>query len=69
MISIKILELFSTLIIIRNVSNQHIRIISDGSCDTDYWSNDAENSALPSHKLAVILNFTILIFTKIFLIN
>jgi len=35
--------------IIRIVSlaaNQHIRMISEGSCDTEGWSNDAENSAL-----------------------
>ncbi len=41
-------QLFSTLII-RNVSwaaNQHIRMISEGSCDTEDWSNDAENSVL-----------------------
>ncbi len=41
-------QLFSTLIII-NVSwaaNQHIRMISEGSCDTEDWSNDAENTAL-----------------------
>ncbi len=34
---------------IRNVSwapNQHIRMISEWSCDTEDWSNDAENSAL-----------------------
>ncbi len=31
----------STLII-----NQHIRMISEGSCDTEDWSNDAENSLL-----------------------
>jgi len=39
----------STLIIIRNVSwasNHHIRGISEGSCDTEDWSNDAENTAL-----------------------
>jgi len=24
-------------------SNQHIRIISEGSCVTEDWSNDAEN--------------------------
>ncbi len=24
----------------------HIRLISEGSCDTEDWSNDAENSAL-----------------------
>ncbi len=41
-------QLFSTLII-RNISwaaNLHIRMISEGSCDTEDWSNDAENSAL-----------------------
>ncbi len=26
--------------------NQHIRVISEGSCDTEDWRNDAENSAL-----------------------
>jgi len=26
-----------------------IRIISEGSCDTEDWSNDVENSALTSH--------------------
>jgi len=24
----------------------HIRVICEGSCDTEDWSNDAENSAL-----------------------
>ncbi len=41
-------QLFSTQIIIRNVSSesdQYIRMISEGSCDTEDWSNDAENSA------------------------
>ncbi len=40
-------KLFSTLIIIIHVSlaaNQLIRMISEGSCDTEGWSND--NSAL-----------------------
>ncbi len=27
-------------------SNQYIRMISEGSCDTEDWINDAENSAL-----------------------
>ncbi len=27
-------------------SNHHIRIISEESCDTEDWRNDAENSAL-----------------------
>ncbi len=38
-----------TFVILRNVSwapNQHFRMISEGSCDTEDWSNDAENSAL-----------------------
>ncbi len=26
--------------------NQHIIIISEGSCDTEDWSNDAENVVL-----------------------
>ncbi len=42
------------LIIVRNASwaaNQHIRIISEGSCDTEDCSNDAENSALVTNKL------------------
>jgi len=25
-------------------------MISEGSCDTEDWSNDAENSALPSQE-------------------
>ncbi len=51
-VSTKILS-STTLIIIGNVSwaaNQHIRMISEVSCDTKDWSNDAENSALPSQK-------------------
>ncbi len=28
------------------IINQHIRIISGGLCDTEDWSNDAENSDL-----------------------
>jgi len=28
--------------------NQHIRMISEASCDTEDWSNDDENVALPS---------------------
>ncbi len=39
--------------IIRTVSsalNQHIIIISEGSCDTEDWSNDAEDSYFPAQK-------------------
>jgi len=42
-------QLFSTLIIIINVSwtaNQSIRMIFEGSRDTEDWSNDAKNPAL-----------------------
>ncbi len=42
---------FSALI--TNISwgaNQHIIIISEKSCDTDDWSNDAENTALHSQE-------------------
>ncbi len=30
--------------------NQNIRMISEESLDTEDWSNDAENSALPTTK-------------------
>jgi len=30
--------------------NQHIRMISEGSCETEDWSNAAGNSALPSQE-------------------
>ncbi len=47
--NMKQLNCFLTLLIIINVccaANQHIRMISEGSCDTEDWSNDAKNSAL-----------------------
>ncbi len=31
-------------------------MISKGSCDTEDWSKDAENSALPSQELITFLN-------------
>ncbi len=37
-------------------ANQHIRMISEGSCDTENWSNDAENSALITEINYIILN-------------
>ncbi len=40
-------KFFLTLIVVINVSwaaNQHIRMISEESCATEDWSNDAENS-------------------------
>ncbi len=44
-------QLFSTMIINKNKTkywalNQHIKMISEGSCDTEDWRNDAEKSAL-----------------------
>ncbi len=48
------------IIIFLELQNQYIRMISDGFCDTEDWSNDAENSAVHhSNKLhlkTVILN-------------
>ncbi len=40
------------LVIIRNVlaANHHIRMIYEGSCDTEDCSDDAENSALSSQE-------------------
>jgi len=32
------------------IQNQHIRMISKGSSDTKDWSDDAENSTLPSQE-------------------
>uniref|UniRef100_A0A8C2CC91 Prolyl endopeptidase n=1 Tax=Cyprinus carpio TaxID=7962 RepID=A0A8C2CC91_CYPCA len=48
----------TTVFNIDNVSgavNQHIRMISEGSCDTEDWSNDAGNSAAysPLHNIRV----------------
>ncbi len=31
--------------------NQYIRMISEGSCDTEVWSNGAENSLHDSNTL------------------
>jgi len=43
----KILSIINVLITIHFfwASNKHIRVISKGSCDTEYWSNDAGNAA------------------------
>ncbi len=47
-------ELFLTLI-----KNQHIRTISEGSCDTEDWSNDAENSASLYRDKYILKHITI----------
>ncbi len=51
---VSVSQFFSSLMItLRNVSraaNQHNRMISEESCDTEDWSNDADNSALPSQE-------------------
>ncbi len=46
-------NLFLTLIMIRNVSwaaNQNIRMISEGSCDTEDWSNDNVKNLVLHHR-------------------
>jgi len=35
---------FYLIIKMYSAANPHIRVISEGSCDTEDWSNDAENS-------------------------
>ncbi len=35
---------------LRNIIHQHIRMISEGSWDTEDWSYDAENLALLSQE-------------------
>ena len=32
-------------------------MISEGSCDTEDWSNDAGNSALPTQEKKIILKY------------
>ncbi len=43
----------------REAPNQHIRIISERSCDTEDWSNDAENSEEITYILKYIKKFHI----------
>jgi len=43
----KIMFLFyQSVINVYWAAHHHIRVISEGSCDTEHWRNDAENSAL-----------------------
>ncbi len=49
----KLHNYFQTLILY-NVSwsaDQYIRMISEGSCDTEDWSNDAEKLSVASQKI------------------
>ncbi len=43
-----------TFITVSNIDNNkhqiNIRMTSEGSCNTEDWSNDAENTALPSQE-------------------
>ncbi len=34
--------------ILCSTTNQHIKMISEGSCESEDWSNDVENAALLS---------------------
>ncbi len=42
---------FAFILFIFWAANQHIRMISEGSCDTEDWSNDAENFWSQDNKL------------------
>ncbi len=37
--------------------NQPIRMISEGSCDTEDWSNNVENSALLSREINTFFKY------------
>jgi len=49
------------------IYNQNIQMISEGSCDTEDWSNDAENSALHHrnklHFKIYLVDNTVIFFT------
>ncbi len=64
MVSTKILS--STTVFNIDSTNQHIRMISEGSCDTEEWSNDAEyfyrNKIHFKNKLNALLNH-LLVYT------
>ncbi len=50
--------------------NQHIRIISEVSCDTENWSNDAENSTLITGiNYKLFLNSNILQYYRFYCIH
>ncbi len=42
----KIKKILSSTTVSTLIINHNIRMISEGSCDTEDWSSDAENSAL-----------------------
>ncbi len=42
---------FTIKINVSAAPNKHIIMISEGSCATEDWSNDAENSALPFRNI------------------
>jgi len=44
LLNFQILKEFSKCIL-SSTANHHIRMISEGTCDTEDWSNDTENSA------------------------
>jgi len=43
-------ERFSAQLFLGCFLEHQIRMISEGSCDTADWNNDADNSALPSQE-------------------
>ncbi len=54
----KIINNWAAIITYDWAANQDIRMISEGSCDTEDWSNDAENSAF--HQRNILQNTAIL---------
>ncbi len=44
---------------VSRAANQHIRVISEGSCNTEDWSNDDENSAVRQGINSILKQFTI----------
>ncbi len=59
MVSMKILSSKTVF----KASDQHIRMISEGSCDTEDWSNDAEKSALHQRNKLHFQIYIYFIFT------
>ncbi len=60
-------QLSSIMTIIRNVSwaaNQHIRMISEASRDTEDWSNNAENSNLYKRNNIYLIYFYLIYLKK-----
>ncbi len=49
----------------RNVPNQYIRMVSEGSCDTEDWRNAAKNSAEESNDFLNIFKHLKMVICKL----